>query len=199
MSKAQNYRSSSTNRLSQQMKQPPQQSPSLSNLSKKTIEAYASDYNIGQITRVGQLTGKNIIRNLKQVDMSQFDKYYEQEDNADLQFEPHNLDTKPAQFIDPFSADLFKDEMVDIDFGAIDAFTEALNAQIIAEKNGSEPPKNLRFPSHVIASNHASFLDNQLFIGDSSSNNENSYESSGVNVQFVKPSKSDLNGVSEAA
>lgn len=72
--------------------------------------------------------------------------------------------------------------MVDIDFGAIDAFTEALNAQIIAEKNGNKLPQNLQFPSHVIASNHASFLDNQIFLGDCS---KNFSEPSGVNVQFL--------------
>lgn len=72
--------------------------------------------------------------------------------------------------------------MVDIDFGAIDAFTEALNAQIIAEKNGDKVPNNLQFPSHVLASNHASFLDNQIFLGDCSNNVD---EHSGVNVQFI--------------
>ena len=156
--------------------------PTLSNATKKSLESLANDYDIHQVTQVGHLSGKNMIRNLSQVDMSQFEKYYPQ-----LEFEPLNLDTKPSQFIDPFSADLFKDEIVDIDFGAIDAFTEALNAQIVAEKNGTEAPKDLRFPSHVIASNHASFLDNQLFLGDSSANVDEA--SSGVNVQFISPAK----------
>ena len=156
--------------------------PTLSNATKKSLDSLANDYDIHHVTQVGQLSGKNMIRNLSQVDMSQFEKYYPQ-----LEFEPLNLDTKPSQFIDPFSPDLFKDEIVDIDFGAIDAFTEALNAQIVAEKNGTEAPKDLRFPSHVIASNHASFLDNQLFLGDSSANVDET--SSGVNVQFISPAK----------
>jgi len=107
------------------------------------------------------------------------------------------LDAHSTQFIDPFSADLFKDEMVDIDFGAIDAFTEALNAQILAEKNNSEPAKNLHFPSHIIASNHAAFLDTQTYISGANCN-ENGDENSGVNVQFIKPNlkskTSDSNG-----
>ncbi len=96
------------------------------------------------------------------------------------------MDTHSTQFIDPFSPDLFKDEMVDIDFGAIDAFTEALHAQILAEKNGTEPAKNLQFPSHVIASNHAAFLDTQVLMGDVSGSQAGN-ERSGVNVQFITP------------
>lgn len=147
-----------------------------------SLEHYAKDYDVSQVKQVGYLTGNNVIRDLSNINLDQFKEFYE--DGEQLEFEPHNLDTQSTQFIDPFSADLFKDEMVDIDFGAIDAFTEALNQQILAEKNGVEPAKDLQFPSHVIASNHASFLDNQLLLGDSSPNVE---ERSGVNVQFITP------------
>lgn len=156
---------------------------------RKSIEStYGKDYTVSQIRQVGYLSGKDIIRDMSQVRMDDFQHYYDEADRAQsqLEFEPHHLDSQqvqPAQFVDPFTADMFRDEMVDIDFGAIDAFTEALNQQILAEKNGVEPPKNLQFPPHVIASNHASFLENQLFLADT-----NTEENSGVSVQFITPS-----------
>lgn len=156
---------------------------------RKSIEStYGKDYTVSQIRQVGYLSGKDIIRDMSQVRMDDFQHYYDEADRAqsELEFEPHHLDSQqvqPAQFVDPFTADMFRDEMVDIDFGAIDAFTEALNQQILAEKNGVEPPKNLQFPPHVIASNHASFLENQLFLADT-----NTEDNSGVNVQFITPS-----------
>lgn len=142
------------------------------------ISEFSKDYNVVDVSQVGYLTGSNLIRNCDDIDLNRFEQYYDH--NSNLEFKSHNLDNYSTQFIDPFSANLFKDEMVDIDFGAIDAFTEALNAQIIAEKNGDKFPKNLQFPSHVLASNHASFLDNQIFLGDCSND-----EHSGVNVEFL--------------
>jgi hypothetical protein len=149
---------------------------------------------------VGHLSGDQIIRDLSNVDTSIFERFYQNEDGASssLEFEPTNLDIKADQFIDPFSPDLFKDEIIDIDFGAIDAFTTALNAQLNAEKTGTPAPQNLQFPSHILTSNHASFIDNQLLLGDSSINAGDG--SSGINVQFISSSKdfnqsnSNLNG-----
>ena len=155
--------------------------PKMSNSTRRSLESYGADYEVGAVRQVGYLSGHNILTDLNNVDMEQFEHFYEQ--NGQLEFEPHNLDTNySTQFIDPFSAELFKDEIVDIDFGAIDAFTEALNQQILAEKAGVEPPKSLQFPSHVLQSNHASFLENQMFLGDSSPQVD---EHSGINVQFI--------------
>lgn len=158
----------------------------------KTNREYTNNYNnydILQMRQVGQLSGNKIIRNFSEANLSELENYYESEDAKGLEFEPTNLDIKPNHFIDPFSPDLFKDEIIDIDFGAIDAFTEALNAQISSEKNGTPPPKNLQFPSHILSSNHASFIDNQLLLGDSSINVGGGDVHSGVNVQFLKPSR----------
>jgi hypothetical protein len=91
-------------------------------------------------------------------------------------------------FIDPFSPDLFRDEIIDIDFGAIDAFTNSLNAHIEAQQSGRAPPQKLEFPSHILRSNHATFIDNQLLLGDYSINAGDG--SSGINVQFINPTNS---------
>jgi hypothetical protein len=63
---------------------------------------------------------------------------------------------------------LFRDEIVDIDFGAIDAYTSALNAQINSAQSGGDASNSaeLSFPSHILTSNHATFLDNQMLLGD---------------------------------
>jgi hypothetical protein len=154
----------------------------------RTNREFSNNYDILQMRQVGQLSGNKIIRNFSEANLSELENYYETDgdDAKGLEFEPTNLDIKPNHFIDPFSPDLFKDEIIDIDFGAIDAFTEALNAQITSEQNGQPPPKNLQFPSHILSSNHASFIDNQLLLGDSSINAGDGH--SGINVQFLKPS-----------
>ncbi len=114
-----------------------------------------------QTRQVGFLSGKDIIRHMSDLKLADFQQYYDEaEDPQDARPHPH--------LGDPLSADMFSDEMVDIDFGAIDAFTEALRHQILAEQSGLAPPKDLHFPSHVIASSHAAFLENQLFLADTS-------------------------------
>jgi hypothetical protein len=80
---------------------------------------------------------------------------------------------------------LFRDEIIDIDFGAIDAFTNSLNAHIEAQQCGRAPPQKLEFPSHILKSNHATFIDNQLLLGDYSINAGDG--SSGINVQLINP------------
>ena len=135
---------------------------------REKLKEFGTNFDILSIKRVGLLYGAHVIHDLSKVDASFFDKYYQNEDDGgSVAFEPTNLDIKPNQFIDPFNPDLFKDEIIDIDFGAIDAFTSALNAQLNAEKTGSQPPQNLQFPSHILTSNHAYFIDNQLLLGDS--------------------------------
>jgi hypothetical protein len=78
--------------------------------------------------------------------------------------QPHTEDG----LIDPSDPNLFRDEIVDIDFGAIDAYTSALNAQINSAQSGSDAQgaNELSFPSHILTSNHATFLDNQMLLGD---------------------------------
>jgi hypothetical protein len=113
---------------------------------------------------VGFLSGKDIIRHMSDLKLADFQQYYAE---AEAHAPPQDARAH-AHLGDPLPADTFGDEMVDIDFGAIDAFTEALHHQILAEQKGLAPPKDLHFPSHVIASSHAAFLENQLFLADTS-------------------------------
>ena len=164
------------------------------------LRSLAGTFAAKSLYSIGYLTGEQVIRDLNRIDPSSLEKFYQKgiRLNYDADFESPNNDVKPNQFIDPFSPDLFKDEIIDIDFGAIDAFTSALNAQLNAEKSDHPAPQNLQFPSHILTSNHAAFIDNQLLLGDSSVNAGDG--SSGINVQFISSSKdfnqsnSNLNG-----
>ncbi len=44
---------------------------------RKSIEAYTKDYDVVQVRQVGQLKGRNLIRDYSNVDLDQFEKYYE--------------------------------------------------------------------------------------------------------------------------
>ena len=151
------------------------------------LKSLAGTFAAKSLYSIGYLTGDQVIRDLNRIDAASLEKFYQKgiRLNYDADFEPAGNDVKANQFIDPFSPDLFKDEIIDIDFGAIDAFTSALNAQLNAEKSGHPAPQNLQFPSHILTSNHAAIA------GDGSS---------GINVQFISSSKdfnqsnSNLNG-----
>lgn len=136
---------------------------------------------------MGSLSGKNVIYNLGKIDLTEFDRFYANVSNDEatsftsssrvggndgmlssgvgLGGGGSNLGT--VDEIDPYDPNLFKDEIIDIDFGAIDAYTAGLNAQINAEKaNNSNNSGQLQFPSHILTSNHATFIDNQMLLGD---------------------------------
>ena len=151
---------------------------------KENFKKLEKTYNVAEVKPVAKLYGGNALKNPNDLDMFYFEKFYQEDAmRRRLEFQPANLDTESIQFIDPFNADVFKDEIIDIDFGAIDAFTEALNAQIKSTKNGTKMPDNLQFPSNIVKSNQANFIDHQIILGDSSyvttSKNNNNNNQSG--------------------
>lgn len=91
-----------------------------------------------------------------------------------IKFEDTNLgDYKYDPYLDPFTSDMFKDEIIDIDYGAIDAFNSLLNAQFNKEladhanlTNNKNDNKNV-FASNLVRSDYGSFIENQLALGDS--------------------------------
>jgi hypothetical protein len=134
-----------------------------------------NQFNVMKVRYVGELTGSNIIYNLNQLTEEDINKLYDlvpadERNNK----QPLAVDNDDDQYedglIDPADPNLFKDEIVDIDFGAIDAYTSALNAQInnaeSFSSSGGINNQNLQFSSHVLTSNHATFLDNQLLLSE---------------------------------
>jgi len=75
----------------------------------------------------------------------------------------HLEDIEYNKFIDPFTSSLFQDEIIEIDYGAIDAFTAALNS---SEPNATGAQPNLKVSSHILDGKFSSFVDNQLLLGD---------------------------------
>lgn len=167
-----------------------------------TAQTSSGGYVVEKARQVGQLSGNQIIKCLDKIDLSQFEKYYEQVPNYNQQSDDYNEND------DIYNDGLFKDELVDIDFGVIDAFTSALNAQINAEKNmaDNKQQSNLQFPSHVLTSKYATFLDTQIFLSDTSgtekqnnnsSNNKcNNGCNSGVGSTHNHPNENNQNGIS---
>jgi hypothetical protein len=145
------------------------------------------------VVHVGYLRGKEIITNFQNINYSQFDKFYkskaqiedgkkENEENEGANERKNANDNDDENL---FTSDYFKDEVIDIDYGAIDAFTSALNVQLNdIEKLSGDKTNELRFPSHILTSNHATFIDNQLLLGDYSYAYDDT-PSKGINVQFM--------------
>lgn len=160
-----------------------------------------------QLRQVGSLSGKNVIYNLGKIDLSEFDRFYTNVSGDETSFASTSQQQQQQQNgssvgfdgsggvdeIDPYDPNLFKDEIIDIDFGAIDAYTAGLNAQINAEKANSSRSGDgqLQFPSHILTSNHATFLDNQMLLGDAFFNQSTSANN---NAQQPNESTSNLNG-----
>ena len=44
---------------------------------RRSIEAYAKDYDVVSLKQVGQLQGSSLIRNVNDIDLDKFAKYYE--------------------------------------------------------------------------------------------------------------------------
>ena len=134
-----------------------------------------------------------MIYNLGKIDLSEFDRFYTNITGEDETFESSSRvgeglassgvglarnaasgvgsvvggqSNLGVDEIDPYDPNLFKDEIIDIDFGAIDAYTAGLNAQINAEKANNPREGQLQFPSHILTSNHATFIDNQMLLSD---------------------------------
>lgn len=151
----------------------------LSSETRDKIKDYSSTYKIGSLKLVGHLRGNAIIRDsskIYELDLKELEKYYENADEtlvSDQDDKKDDDDDDANQYIDPYSQDLFKDQVIELDYGAIDAYTLALNAHLIAERNNEPVPTDLRFASHILTSNHAMFLENQIFLGDA-------YFSSGI-------------------
>lgn len=164
---------------------------------------------------MGSLSGKNVIYNLGKIDLSEFDRFYSNVSEetsfvastsrvdaaSGVGLSARNAAAAAAGVdeIDPYDPNLFKDEIIDIDFGAIDAYTAGLNAQINAEKsnlNQSGGQHQLQFPSHILTSNHATFIDNQMLLGDPfySQSNANTATNAAAQQQQAHESTSNLNG-----
>jgi hypothetical protein len=161
-----------------------QKSHQTTSVSSSATTTTTRPYKLGTLKLVGHLRGADIIRDssrIYELDLKDLEKYYEaagsgsggggdetlqHEDGEDFDGEkrqPHDSDPFGA---DPFNADLFKDEMIELDYGAIDAYTASLNAHLNAERNNEPEPTGLRYASHILTSNHAMFLENQMFLGD---------------------------------
>lgn len=146
-------------------------------------DSSSNKYAIGKAKFVGFLTGKKIIRDISKLSEEESEKIYQQA----MKNEPSTAENQDND-LDP---SIFSDELVDIDFGPIDAYTAALNAHLIAHKNASEVDDNQRFPAHVITCSHATFIDNQLILGEpmyntfESNNVENG--TNGINVELYEP------------
>lgn len=144
----------------------------------RTHSENAKPYKIGMLKLVGHLRGADIIRDssrIYELDLKELEKYYDADETLqeDDMTENNNQERKKASSmqddpygVDPYGTDLFKDEMIELDYGAIDAYTSALNAHLAAERNNEPAPTGLRYASHILTSNHAMFLENQMFLGD---------------------------------
>ena len=76
----------------------------------------------------------------------------------------HLEDIEYNTFVDPFTSNLFQDEIIEIDYGAIDAFTTAFNSNLDSNSKGAQP--HLKVNSNILESKFSSFVDNQLLLGD---------------------------------
>ncbi len=74
----------------------------------------------------------------------------------------HSLNSIGESYSDPSQ---IQDEVIDIDYGAIDAFTKMLNEQLDAAASSDLPSDKLKFKSNTIKSNYSSFVDEQLLLG----------------------------------
>ena len=68
-------------------------------------------------------------------------------------------------FVDPFTSNLFQDEIVEIDYGCIDAYTSALGSQL-DPLNSKGAQNDLKVNSRILDGKFSSFVDNQLLLGN---------------------------------
>lgn len=167
----------------------------------QTIETHASNtpvnlnatdslrnkYDIGKAKFVGFLTGKKIIRDISQLSEEESEKIYQEAMKDQIK----SVTEEDKNMVNDLDPSIFSDELVEIDFGPIDAYTAALNAHLNAHKNASEMDDNKRFPAHVITCSHATFIDHQLILGEPM---YNTFESNNVedgnndiNVELYQP------------
>lgn len=138
-------------------------------------------FEVVQFRRLGDLRGDQIIRDISQLTDEDINRLYSLNEDPEAEDESNDQNDE-HQFIDPADPNLFKDEIVDIDFGAIDAYTSALNAQINSVNNESSAANDLQFPSHILTSSHATFLDNQLLLGDAFYGRDDDVATAGENA-----------------
>ncbi|RNA21249.1 hypothetical protein BpHYR1_003418 [Brachionus plicatilis] len=152
----------------------------------QAIKEFGHKFSIGQVKLVGYLTGDNVIRNAGQLSAQEVEKIY-QEAMRDQTESESGEEKKDEQLDDG----VFGDELVEIDFGPIDAYTAALNAHLNAHRNASEVDDNKKFAAHVLTCSHATFIDNQLVLGEPMYNtferNDIVNGTSGVNVELYEP------------
>lgn len=172
-SKTQSTTSAASPQQQQQQQQPKQtlSSASLAGSKSETVFIPANvkvpeGYYAAPAQFIGQLSSSKPLNpnDLSSLDTSFLNKLVRDHKN-ELKFPDTHLDEINYQtFVDPFSADLFRDEIIDIDYGAIDAFTNALNSQLDINQRG--PQTDLRADSHVVKGNYPAFIDNQYLLGD---------------------------------
>lgn len=158
----------------------------LDEASSQNIKEYTNNFAIGKVKFVGYLTGDNVIRDISELSAEDTEKIYQEalKDQTPTQ----STEEKKQDDLDP---SIFGDELVEIDFGPIDAYTAALNAHLNAYKNASEVDDGKRFPAHVLTCSHATFIDNQLILGEAMYNtfetNNVVNGTSGINVELYQP------------
>lgn len=137
---------------------------------KDRLKEFEKDYELAPLKLIGKLRGKHVIKDQAHINdesLNEFNKIYE---NYEKQSgKEGGEDEERSSNI--YDISYFKDEMIDVDYGAIDAYTAAINAHLTAEKNNEPAPTNLQFASHILKSNHATFVENQIFLGDNFRNN----------------------------
>jgi hypothetical protein len=138
---------------------------------KDRLKDFEKDYEVAPLKLIGKLRGKHVIKDQAHINdesLNEFNKIYE---NYEKQSQRESGAGEAKQRSDMFDLSYFQDEIIDVDYGAIDAYTAAINAHLTAEKNNEPAPTNLQFASHILKSSHATFVENQLFLGDNFRNN----------------------------
>ena len=137
---------------------PPQPPQGASRQASYTKFKVPEGYTLAQPRYIGSISAGSGI-NLDYL-QSLVDQHSKKSEFADTHLE----DIEYNAFIDPFTSNLFQDEVIEIDYGAIDAFTNALSSHIDIEARG--PQHDLKTNSHILEGKFSSFVDNQLLLGD---------------------------------
>lgn len=104
---------------------------------------------------------------MRNVNFEKLDSVVKAQDRTDYTYPSVNLTYPGTHVFDPFNSDLFKDEIVEIDYGAVDAFSHLLRTQYDQSYPAYGQKVDKGFATNVVNANYGTLIEKQLRLGDS--------------------------------
>lgn len=103
---------------------------------------------------------------MRNVNFEKLDSVVKAQDRSDYTFPSVNLTYPGTHVFDPFNSELFKDEIVEIDYGAVDAFSHLLRTQYDQSYPAYGQKTDKGFATNVVNANYGTLIEKQLRLGD---------------------------------